>query len=271
MTAILAPPKKPESDFASESGHWYCAKTGEPRYTLTGANGKERNTTLRDARKLNLVPSVTTIAKVEAKPQLTNWLVKQGMLACLTLPRVEGEDEETFMARALEDSKQQVRQAADRGTYLHGLLEKSIPIGAIHRDVPPEDELYVLAVLNWLYKHFDGYTWSVERSFSSILGYGGKVDLHGTHPTNPPAVMDFKCKDFSDPEKKMGYPEHCSQLCAYAHGLGFTAQKSILVNIFVSSTTPGLIVTKVWDAEEKEYAWNAFLALIALWRARNKF
>ena len=32
------------------SQHWYCAITGAPRYTSIGKNGKERNTTLRDAK-----------------------------------------------------------------------------------------------------------------------------------------------------------------------------------------------------------------------------
>jgi hypothetical protein len=38
---------------SKESGHWYCAVTGQPRYTTIGKNGKERNTTLRDAKTDN--------------------------------------------------------------------------------------------------------------------------------------------------------------------------------------------------------------------------
>ena len=37
--------------FTSESGHWYD-QDGEPMYTIIGANGRERNTTLRDAKTL---------------------------------------------------------------------------------------------------------------------------------------------------------------------------------------------------------------------------
>ena len=33
---------------AAESGHWY-GRNGEPAYTIVGANGKARPTTLRDA------------------------------------------------------------------------------------------------------------------------------------------------------------------------------------------------------------------------------
>ena len=48
-------------DHAAESGHWYT-RQGEPMYTVIGkTTGRPRNTTLKDARELNLVPSVTTI------------------------------------------------------------------------------------------------------------------------------------------------------------------------------------------------------------------
>ena len=57
------------SKYKSEAGHWYT-RDGEPMYTIIGANGKERNTTLRDAKKEGFVPSVTTILGMVAKPSL---------------------------------------------------------------------------------------------------------------------------------------------------------------------------------------------------------
>ena len=54
---------------ASQSGHWYLPD-GAPAYEIRGTNGKVRPVTLRDARKLNLLPSVTTIMQCAAKPQL---------------------------------------------------------------------------------------------------------------------------------------------------------------------------------------------------------
>lgn len=269
MTTIIAT----KNDFASESTHWYCAKTGEPRYTVVGANGKVRNSTLADARKLNFVPSVTTIAKVEAKPALTNWLVQQGMMACLTLPRLAGEDDTKFIKRALEDSKQQVYKAAERGTYLHGLMEKSMEVGSLTRDATNEDAEYILPLLTWIWNNFPGYAWNVERSFSEPgLKYGGKVDLHGTHATLPPVVLDYKFKSGieKDKAKKLAYPEHCSQLCAYSYGL-FGHIRSRLINLFVSSDSPGYFVAHEWSHEDKEYAWIAFQAMVNLWQARNKF
>ena len=54
---------------ASESSHWYT-REGAPKYTVEAKNGNLRNTTLADARKMNLVPSVTTIIGCAAKPGL---------------------------------------------------------------------------------------------------------------------------------------------------------------------------------------------------------
>jgi len=82
-----------------ESTHWYD-KEGKPAYTVIGANGKKRATNLRDARKLNLVPSVTTVMNVAAKPALENWKINQALMAALTLPRLKDESLDKFMARA---------------------------------------------------------------------------------------------------------------------------------------------------------------------------
>ena len=78
------------SKFKSESGHWY-SQDGEPMYTIIGANGKERNTTLRDAKSLGLVPSVTTIIGTIAKPALENWKIDQALKSAINLDREEGE------------------------------------------------------------------------------------------------------------------------------------------------------------------------------------
>ena len=51
--------------------HWY-KQDGSPCYEVPYADPKKgmRSTTIRDARKLNLVPSVTTILQVMDKPGL---------------------------------------------------------------------------------------------------------------------------------------------------------------------------------------------------------
>ena len=72
--------------FTSESGHWYSRRRAV--YTIIGANGR-KNTTLRDAKTLGLVPSVTTIIGMIAKPSLENWKINQALNSALSLERYE--------------------------------------------------------------------------------------------------------------------------------------------------------------------------------------
>ena len=81
-----------EVNHAKEGGHWY-RKDGTPAYTIIGKNGQERNVTLRDARTLDLAPSVTTILAMGYRPGLENWKIDQGILSALTATRIDGESE----------------------------------------------------------------------------------------------------------------------------------------------------------------------------------
>src|SRR5512137_1173398 len=107
---------------ASESSHWYT-REGAPKYTVEAKNGNLRNTTLADARKMNLVPSVTTIIGCAAKPGLEAWKLNQMMLASMTLPRAPDEPEDLYVQRVIKDSKEHARAAAQRGTEVHTALE----------------------------------------------------------------------------------------------------------------------------------------------------
>lgn len=257
------------ADFATESGHWYRLD-GSPAYTVIGKNGKERATTVRDARAMQLVPSVSTVLALEAKPQLTRWLVQQGMLAAITLPRDPLESDDQFMARALDDSQQQTRNAADRGTYLHGLIETAMRDGIL-RGVTEEDAAIVAPVLNWIETNFRGWQWHPERSFAHTeLGFGGKMDLFGLYGELA-LVIDFKCKSGiaqkNKTAKDMAYDQHVTQLAAYANGMGFPEARCI--NLFIDADVPGCIVAKEWTADEIDQGWAAFECLLKLFKIRK--
>jgi hypothetical protein len=247
-------------NYTSEAGHWYT-KDGIPAYTVIGKNGKERNTTLRDAREHSLVPSVTTIIGVAAKHGLTAWLQKQAILAALTLPRLTDEPEEEWLDRVLQDSKQQGRDAADAGTDIHAAIQASFE----GKDVGRHQE-HVKAVHEALLTHFGDVKWVAERSFAHDLGFGGKSDLFCPEI---PAVVDIKSKDFTDPEKVDAYDEHMMQLAAYRVGLG--AHKAVCSNLFVSRTVPGLTVFKHWTEAEIARGWTMFANLLEFWQAKNKY
>jgi hypothetical protein len=245
---------------ASSSGHWYD-RYGRPCYDILGANGKMRPVTLRDARKLGLVPGFTSIAKMEASPALTNWLLEQAYLACMTLPRIEGEAPEAFIKRAKADAGAQAEKARDRGTELHAAIEGYY----LGQEVSPAHRPYVFPVVRWLAERFPHAQWLPEKSFAHPLGVGTKIDLHFDG-----AVVDFKCKDFKEPpERSFAYPEHGMQLV-----LGREMIKkptAVLLNLFISSTVPGLIVPHEWSEEEAATQWEAFKLLLALWKLRRNY
>lgn len=241
---------------ASQSGHWY-AKDGSPAYQIKGANGNVRNVTLRDARKLNLFPSVTTILGVAAKPQLEQWKVRQAILSALTLPRLDGETDDAYAVRALQDSKEQSIKAAARGTLMHEMIERHL----LGRVIDAEFKPFVEPVIAYLDQRFPGMDWDAERSFVSSCGYGGKIDLSGKE-----VVIDFKTKDFTDPAGIKGYDEQGIQLAAYADGLGMESD-CVRLNLFISTREPGLIVPVEWHADTFTRHRKMFLSLLAYWQA----
>src|SRR5512137_513286 len=104
--------------FSADRAHWY-QRDGVPLHTVPSAKGEARATTLGDARKLGLLPSVTNILGVIAKPELTAWLQEQAVVAALTLPRLDGEAEDAFAKRVVADALSTRDGAADFGSAFH--------------------------------------------------------------------------------------------------------------------------------------------------------
>ena len=184
---------------ASESGHWYD-REGNPVYEVSRADGKGmRSATLADARKLNLYPGVTGIINCAAKPGLERWKVVQGILSALTLPKIEGEPLDAFAERAMKDSEEQARKAAEKGTAIHAAIECFYTSGSIDMDTL----IYVNEVEKEVEQKYPNQIWLAEKSFVSDWGYGCKVDL-----VSPEVIIDFKTKEFSDMTKKLAWDEH---------------------------------------------------------------
>lgn len=247
-----------QMSYRAESGHWYD-KDGEPAYTTVGANGKERNTTLRDARKLNLVPSVTTVMGMAAKPALENWKIDQALLAAATMQIRVGEPVEMFMARAKMESRQVGKKAAERGTEIHGEIERGFVENRCSASFNAVKE-----VLDTLYPETN---WSAEKSFTCALGYGGKIDLCSDNGI----FVDFKTKDNLDGKdpKKLVYDEHGMQLSAYAEGSGVTDPER--VSIFIDRANPEIVSYHVWDKESHKKHSEMFKALLTFWKLTKNY
>jgi len=244
---------------AAESLHWY-RRDGTPQYTVTAKNGNERSTTLADARKMSLVPSVTTILNVAAKPGLERWKQEQMLLAALTLPRAPDEDEQSFIARVVADSKEQGKRAAERGTRIHEAIE-SYYTGKQDWEMLSHQ----IGVAQEIEKVYRVNKFEPEKSFAHVSGFGGKVDLHNREAN---LVLDIKSKEFTDPAKVDVYDEHLMQLAAYRVGLDLPT--AVCANVFVSATLPGLVVIKEWSQEELDRGWKMFESLLRFWQIKNQ-
>ncbi len=254
---LIVKDSKPLTSYAAETGHWYTCK-GEPAYTIVGANGKERATTLRDARKYGLLPSVTTILKAAAKPGLERWKAEQLLMSALTLPRLPAESEPAWISRVWEDSVQQAVKAAERGTAIHAAIECSL----MDKPYPKEFEPHVKAAMERI-QELGNQAWKSEKSFAYILGFGGKVDLHSPH-----IVVDFKTKDGDLADLKC-YDEHFMQVAAYRRGLLVPNARCGIV--FVSRTHPGAARLLMHSEEESAHGWKMFEALLKYWQEANDY
>lgn len=256
---------------SDEGGHWY-RRDGSPCYEVPKRGGGMRGINLAWDRGLNLVPSVTTVTSCMAKSALTTWMVKQGILAALTLPRLDGEGDDSFIARVLEDSKQQAKAAAEEGTRIHDACERLFKVG-MHSDEPYFK--HASAAGDEIARLFpDVNDWVSEKSFAHPLGFGGKVDVHSP---STGIVVDFKSKDGDFTEldaygkpKKLAWDQHI-QLAAYQVGLQIPigARQDAFVqcaNIFVSRTHPGAVRSHVWSADEIARGWQTFAAALQLWK-----
>ena len=222
-------------------------------------DGTPRNTTLRDARERNLVPSVTTILNIAAKPGLNVWLQEQAILAALTLPRGEEEAESAWLKRVVQDSKAQARDAADLGTEIHAAIQ-----GFYEGQKASAYPIHVQTCTKAIESHYGAKKWIAERAFAHEMGFGGKVDMH-----TDGIVIDIKTKDFDDPAKVAGYDEHLMQLAAYRVGLGMPEARC--ANVFVSRTNADLAVVKEWAEEDLARGWLMFTALLSFWQYKNQY
>lgn len=247
----------------NEGGHWYTSQ-GEPYHFVQRADGSGlRPTTLADARKLGLLPSVTTILKAIAKPGLENWIAEQKILACLTTPRKDGEHLDAFVHRVLHVEcvdREESRKAMDMGTAIHEAIELSLTGQPYDLNLTPFVAPAVAAALEF------GRVICTERVVVGD-GYAGKLDCAAENGIT--TVVDFKtCKKLP----KASWNEHRLQLAAYCKAFDTNAALDRMqnANIYVSTVKPGEIAVCVNEDWTDDY-FLGFTPALELWRYMNDY
>lgn len=243
------------------ASHWY-RPDGTPVHELPTQSGGTRPTTIRDARTQKLLPSVTNVLGVVAKPQLDTWKLNQVALAALRNPKQPGEGDEYWMRRIVEASKESVVEAADLGSRIHEALERATA------DQPFDDELkiHVDPVVAWLKS--TGIT-LVEREIVLVNpdeGYAGRCDALFRFGKAGIGVIDFKTRKTEPGKTVTPYDGQGAQLAAYAACyFGKKAlRKCLLANIYISTTEPGRM--EVCKHPDPVGEFEYFLHCAAIWR-----
>jgi hypothetical protein len=241
-----------------KTSHWYD-KTGAAVFEVPRASGGGmRPTTLADARKLGLLPSVTTILGVIDKPQLSDWRVKQAIQACYD-NRPTGTLEDYTRAMQAK-SEEQVGDAADLGTSIHAALESAFA----GEDYDPALAVYVKPTLAKvdaagirLLQH--------ELRLVSPYGYAGTTDAVMVDSDGRQGILDFKSRKTKPGQKCLPWETEPMQIAAYGAAQFGAIEGLTGANVYISTTEPGRVEIVTYTADQLTEAWEAFLAALNLW------
>lgn len=248
------------------SSHWYT-RTGQPAYEIKKAKGEgTRPATLRDARKHGLLPSVTTIFGIMAKPGLDRWKIGKAIEAALSTPRDDNEPDDRYHKRIRERSFEETSEAAKLGTRIHDAIDNAFD------GIEPEEELkqYVAPTLEYLKTLNLSDIRREEVVVNLFDGYAGRVDLLARYGSTN-IVIDFKTKKTQEGVKITPFEFQATQIAAYGMAAFGTLDRCIGANIFISTTEPGRIETCVYKEEKLKSEYEAFIDMSSLWRFLKKF
>jgi len=251
----------------SKSQHWYD-KDGNAVFEVPKAKGGGmRATTIADARKLNLYPSVTTVLSVLAKPSLDDWKLQQVAERAYSNPPQDAEEASAYSRRIIDGAFEQVGEAADLGTRIHAAIE------AHFKGEPVEDEMqvYVKPVVGALERTGIKLLQHELRLVNESEGYAGTTDavmvLGGQQ-----GVLDFKSRKTKPGVLCEPWETEPMQIAAYTRAkFGPDHYMTVGANVYISTTEPGRVEIVTYDDGQLHKAWYAFQAANSLWQYLKKY
>ena len=251
-------------------GQHFYHKDGRPCYEILGKNGKMRDVTIRDAKKLDLVPSNTTITNCISKPGLNIWLQREVAKAAFNiytnlLVHVNTKEEE-FIKTCIDAAQVKGNKAKDFGIRIHDAIEfilkarsNNVPNNLQCPEVARDDEIFpFLAPIHAYIKNrgIAGESEKIVIGHHKGLYYGGKID----NPHNN-IIRDFKTQNTVNGKFKR-YDEWLMQLAGY---MIISPQCEKIENVLISSTEPGVIETISYTEEEVLKGMKMFEGALIHW------
>jgi hypothetical protein len=256
------------------SSHFYDQKGNLVLEVLRSDGKGKRPCTIRDAKKLKLVPSYTTIKSILANHGLDVWKTDQVIKAMIDLqkhlpaklPWMSDFDYQQkikeWKGMVLQKSKKIAEDAATRGSEIHSKLELFFQEGVVDQ----VDKEFIKPALNLMedkFKSLQGC--ETEVRFISEEGYGGTVDLIN-HIDG--YILDFKTKLSPEVDKNSIYgDDYMMQLSAYRNGI--KAYGYNCFNLLISTTSPGAVYLHQWTETELQKGLKMFNAVKDYWYLSN--
>lgn len=239
-------------------GHWY-KEDGSPCFKVPYADKKKglKDTTIVDARKLGLYPSVTEVIKILSKFGLQDWAVDQHLHIVYDNQYLLKNTKEMFFNKVKSKAKVEMEKPSSDGSELHEFLEKHfknlIDINTLDSNV--------INLINNVQKWLDVNKLKVVHSEYRIIpkqcGYGGTIDLVCEDINKKIVLVDFKSTEFEKLDKITGkiskkalkpYQDHFMQLCAYLKG--YTSNRGRLINLYLDRNNIGEISAYEYSSKE---------------------
>ena len=252
------------------SERWY-RRSGQPCYTLPNKSkpGTMRATTKADAKKLDLVPSVTTISKIVYSFGLERWKEGQILQAAWeyrVLGLAESIERDQWCAAVKVKANEISSTASDTGEDIHhAILDELLVTGKLGG---PYMEWQKTFADWWKKQEWFGkmdYMVTQEGYIPTNYGYGGRFDIYvqAEFPMLD-IILDLKTQNAKGKPFTF-YRSWGRQLAAYAQALA----ASRLISIVMDSQ----------DSERIEaYEWPDYGALLKefeasqlLWTSENGF
>ena len=265
MAILTAKPKR------GSGGHWYTS-AGKAMHTVPNAKGDgERNTTLRDARKHKLFPSVTGILGLFAKPGLDRWKQDQLLRIAYDNPVQDGESYERFADRCLVEHEKPVEEAASFGTRIHDAIEKYFEGEPIDEDLLE----YVQPAFDWKQQNQLRFIERERMMVNHDHGFAGTVDIVGKGPEGQNFIVDWKTRKTKKGVKVTSYDFQVHQIAAY--GAAYFGEDRMMsegiygANCYLSSTEPGRFQVISYSPDELRDAWEVFKRVCEVWRSLKNY
>lgn len=264
--------------------HYYF-KNGDSCYEVERADGKGmRSTTLRDARKLDLLASVTTfLGDMIAKKSLQNWIKTNvaKTAAQIILDLMGGTTsfkpditQDELIKIILDRSDIEVNKAAKFGNDVHDMVEAY----ALDRKEPTDPKLipFFIPFKEW----WDANIKKVFFAEITVVGdcYAGRLDLVAEMMNGDILIIDWKTRKRGKPTTKaevlcgLGkfatYETDIIQLCAYRKALmkmPDCPRIDGVANIYIDSVNPTPPHLHIWSDDKIERHTQCWDYLAMAW------